>query len=194
MSKWFQPQVLEGQFVRLEPLEKRHYSLILESLEPDIFTYMNLDPLRNPESLKNGTVLDEISLIRIPLITINLSDGNVAGSSSFYVIREDSQTIEVGGTWVKKAYQGTKVNTEAKYLMFKHGFEVWKTIRIQIRTHNKNEQSKRSIEKLGLVKEGVIRNESVFHDGSYRDTALYSVINSEWAETKSLLEQQLYSS
>ena len=100
----------------------------------------------------------------------------------------------MGGTWVRKQYQGTHVNTEAKYLMFKHAFEVWQTIRVQIRTHDKNERSKRAIEKLGAVKEGVVRNESIFHDGSYRDTALYSVIDSEWSAVRTSLERRLYGS
>jgi len=76
--------------------------------------------------------------------------------------------------------------------MFKHAFELWKTIRVRIRTHDANEQSKKSIEKLGLFKEGVIRNESIFHDGSYRDTAMYSVIDSEWSDVKEFLEKRLY--
>lgn len=191
-SDWFKPQTLVGKYVRLEPLEEGHYKVILAGLEPHIFTYMNLDPLRDEQALKAGTVLKKIRPIRIPLITYSLEDNSFAGSTSFYLIREDSRTIEVGGTWVKKAYHGTPVNTEAKYLMFKHAFEIWKTIRVRIRTHNLNEQSKKSIEKLGLVKEGVIRNESIFHDGSYRDTALYSVIESEWEDVKAQLEKRLY--
>jgi N-acetyltransferase len=192
---WFESQTLEGQYVRLEPLEPRHYPFILDALEPDIFTYMNLDPLRNPKALTERTVLEQISKTsskRLPFITYNLANNQIAGSTSFYLVREDSRTIEIGGTWVKKKYQGTHVNTEAKYLMFQHAFEIWKTVRVQIRTHNLNEQSKRSLEKLGAVKEGIIRHESLFHDGTYRDTALYSVIDSEWLGIKSLLEQRLY--
>lgn len=192
-KSWFQPQTLVGKYVRLEPLEEKHYEDILAGLEPEIFTYMNLDPLRDEEALKAKTVLEKIRPIRIPLITYNLEDNSFAGSTSFYMIREDSRTIEVGGTWVRKSYQGTHINTEAKYLMFKHAFEVWKTIRVRIRTHNGNEQSKVAIEKLGLVKEGIIRNESIFHDGSYRDTAMYSVIESEWLTVKALLEKRLFS-
>lgn len=192
MASWFQAQTLTGQFVRLEPLTPAHYPLILAGLEPEAFTYMNPDPLRSPEALAAGTVLADIKRTRLAFVTINLADGRLAGSTSFYLLREDSRTVEIGGTWVKRAYQGSCVNTEAKYLMFKHAFEVWQTIRVQIRTHDKNVQSKRALGKLGLVKEGVIRNESIFKDGNYRDTALYSVIKSEWAETKGRLEHHLY--
>ena len=153
---------------------------------------MNPDPLRNPDALKAGDALEQLKPTRLAFVIINLADGNLAGSTSFYLIREDSRTVEIGGTWVKKAYQGTSVNTEAKYLLFKHAFETWQTIRVQIRTHDKNVQSKRSLEKLGLVKEGVIRNESVFKDGNYRDTALYSVIEEEWVGVKRGLEQRLH--
>ena len=192
MSHWFSPSMLEGKFVRLEPLAVHHYPLLLEALEPDTFTYMNLDPLRDAKSLASKTVQKDINPNRLPLVTVNLTDGRVAGSTSFYLIREDAPAVEIGGTWVKKAYQGTKVNTEAKYLMFEHAFEVWKAIRVQIRTHDRNEQSKRATEKLGAVKEGVIRNESIFHDGSYRNTAMYSVIDSEWEEVKAALRGRLY--
>jgi len=132
--------------------------------------------------------------MRMPFVTVSKQDEKVIGSTSFYLLSEASRTVEIGGTWLKKAYQGKNINTEAKYLMFKHAFETWHCIRVRIRTHDKNEQSKRAIEKLGAYKEGVIRNESIFKDGSYRNTALYSVINSEWQDVKDSLKQRLYSS
>ena len=160
MDSWFQPQTLQGRFVRLEPLTPVHYPQLLAGLEPDIFTYMNPDPLRNPDSLKAGNI--SVKPTRLLFVIINLADGNLAGFTSLYLVREDSRTAEIGGTWVKKAYQGTKVNLESKYLLFKHAFETWQTIRVQIRTHDENVQSKRALGKLGLLKEGIIRNESIF--------------------------------
>lgn len=71
VDTWFQSQSLQGEYIRLEPLETKHYPLVLEALEPAIFTYMNLDPLRNSESLKAGTVLEEIEPSRLPFVTFN---------------------------------------------------------------------------------------------------------------------------
>lgn len=191
MPERFASQVLTGQHVRLEPLEARHFPLLLVALEPDIFTYMNPDPLRDPEILKKGVLPESLNPSRRPFVTFDIADGELAGSSSLYLVRPESRTFEIGGTWVKKVYQGTQVNTEAKYLMLRYAFEVWQAIRVQIRTHDKNERSKRATEKLGLVKEGVIRNESIFRDGRYRDTAIYSVIRAEWPEVKARLEEKI---
>lgn len=186
----FRTVQLRGSYVRLEPLTTHHYLTILNGLEPDIFTYMNLDPLRDAEALQSG-VLD-LKSTRRSFGTFAEPSGDFAGSTSLYLVNETSRTFEIGGTWVRKAYQGTQVNTEAKYLMFEYAFEVWRAIRVQIRTHNLNVQSKRAIDKLGITYEGVVRSESVFHNGTLRDTALYSVIASEWLPLKEKLRGDLY--
>lgn len=179
--------LLQGNFVRLEPLEPHHYPILLEGLEPDIFTYMKPDALRDSDKLRAGN----ITLPETRKAYVLLSEGQFAGSTSLYVLQAE-RTFEIGNTWVKKAFQGTKVNTEAKYLLFKHLFEDCHAIRVEIRTHDAKMRSKRAIEKLGLVQEGVIRSESVFKDGTPRDTALYSAIASEWPGLKAALFDRLY--
>lgn len=179
---------LQGNYVHLERLAPHHYPVILAGLEPDIFTYMNPDVLRDSEALRSGA----ISLPEARKAFALVSGAYFAGSTSFYVLSEANRTFEIGNTWVKKVYQGTKVNTEAKYLLLEYLFESCHAIRVQIRTHNANACSKRAIEKLGLIQEGVIRNESIFKDGSLRDTALYSAITSEWPGQKVALRSNLY--
>ncbi len=76
-------------------------------------------------------------------------------------------------------------------MLLEHLFETRHAIRVQMRTHNANTQSKRAIQKLGFVLEGIIRNESIFSDGSLRDTALYSVVKDEWPQVKRLLQDRL---
>ncbi len=164
--------------------------MMLAGLEPDIFTYMNPDVLRDPEALRSGA----ITLPEAHKAFALVSGTYFAGSTSFYVLSGDSRTFEIGNTWVKRAFQGTKVNAEAKYLLLEYLFETCHAIRVQIRTHNANARSKRAIKKLGLVQEGVIRNESIFKDGSLRDTAIYSAITSEWPGLKVALRSHLYGS
>lgn len=191
MSDKFRHELLQGKYVRLEPLLPHHYRTILDGLEPDIFTYMNHDSVRSAEALKSGKL--ELKPTRKPFVTFAEPSGAFAGSTSLYVVNEASRTFEIGGTWVKKAFQGTKLNAEAKYLMFEYAFEAWRAIRVQIRTHNLNRRSKAAIEKLGITKEGVVRSESIFTDGTLRDTALYSVIEAEWPSVKAKLRRDLYS-
>lgn len=179
---------LQGNYVRLEPLTPARYPLILAGLEPDIFSYMNPDPLRDPEALRSGSIT--LPEARKPFVIV--AGEHVAGSTSVYVINESSRTFEIGGTWVKRAFQGTKVNAEAKYLLLGYLFETCSAIRVQLRTHNANVQSKRATEKLGLTHEGVIRSESIFKDGGLRDTALYSAIAAEWPVLKASLRCKLY--
>lgn len=176
--------------MRLEPLTLAHYPVLLAGLEPDLFLYMYPHPLRDAGALKDGSAKPRVN--QQVYVSFDQKSGSFAGSTSLYTLNSEAPTFEIGSTWVKKAFQGTKLNLESKYLLLRHCFADLSAIRVQIRTHNANLRSKRAIEKLGLTLEGIVRHEGVMPDGSIRDTALYSAINSEWPALQRGLEQQLY--
>jgi RimJ/RimL family protein N-acetyltransferase len=99
--------------------------------------------------------------------------------------------IEIGGTWLSKLAQRTSVNTEAKLLLMTHAFDTWGVQRVAICTDERNEQSRRAIERIGGVFEGVLRSDRPSwvpsEKGLLRNTAVYSVVSAEWPRVKSRL-------
>ncbi len=106
-------------------------------------------------------------------------------------VRPAHRGLEIGYTWIARAYQGTRVNPECKYLLLRHAFEKLGAIRVQLKTDGRNLQSQHAIEKLGAVKEGVLRKHLILPDGYVRDTVMYSITDSEWPHVKSRLEARL---
>ncbi|MFM8320705.1 MAG: GNAT family N-acetyltransferase, partial [Chloroflexota bacterium] len=114
--------------------------------------------------------------------------GLALGCTRYLDIRPAHRGVEIGGTWYGAAYQRTGVNTEAKYLLLQHAFETWGCVRVQLKTDLRNQRSQRAIERLGAVREGVIRNHMVLPDGSLRHSVIYSILDSEWPAVKLRLE------
>lgn len=99
--------------------------------------------------------------------------------------------VEIGGTWLASSARRTVVNTEAKYLMLVHAFEVWRVHRVRLRTDVRNEVSRRAIERIGARFEGVLRADRPGADGTVRDSALFSVVAAEWPGVRAQLEERL---
>ena len=106
-------------------------------------------------------------------------------------IRPQDRALEIGFTWIGKPYQRTPVNPECKYLLFRHAFDDQQAVRVQLKTDLRNVQSQRAIEKLGAVREGVLRKHMIRPDGYMRDTVMYSVTADEWPEVRARLEKRL---
>ena len=99
--------------------------------------------------------------------------------------------MEIGGTWYGAAYRGTLVNTECKYLLLRHAFEVWGCLRVQFKTDLLNERSQRAIERLGAMREGVLRQHLILTDGRVRSSVFYSLLDTEWPAVRARLEARL---
>jgi ribosomal-protein-alanine N-acetyltransferase len=106
-------------------------------------------------------------------------------------IRPEHRGLEIGFTWIGKPYHGTQVNPECKYLLLRHAFDDQQAIRVQLKTDLRNLQSQRAIEKLGAVREGVLRKQMIRPDGYLRDTVMYSVTAEEWPGVRARLEERL---
>jgi RimJ/RimL family protein N-acetyltransferase len=118
-------------------------------------------------------------------------DDRVVGATRYMNIAPHHRGLEIGGTWYGVEFQGTVVNPEAKYLLMRHAFETLAVIRVQLKTDLRNERSQHAIEKLGAVKEGILRNHMVLPDGQIRSSVMYSIIDSEWPEVKRRLVKRL---
>jgi N-acetyltransferase len=126
-----------------------------------------------------------------PFVVLRLRDGQVIGSTRYLDVQEDDRTVEIGWTWYSPDAWGGVVNPEAKYLLMRHAFEDWHAIRVALKTDIKNLHSQAAIKKLGARYEGTLRNQRIRPDGSYRDTVIFSVIESEWPGVKARLEERI---
>jgi RimJ/RimL family protein N-acetyltransferase len=106
-------------------------------------------------------------------------------------IRPQDHALEIGGTWYAPSYQRTAVNTESKFLLLTHAFEVIGCIRVQFKTDSRNLRSQQALERIGAVREGILRSHIVLPDGYIRDSVYYSIIASEWPQVKANLINKL---
>ncbi|PEY56775.1 GNAT family N-acetyltransferase [Bacillus cereus] len=127
----------------------------------------------------------------LPFVVIDQKTNEIVGSTRLYSISNDNKTVELGQTWYHPSVHRTSINTECKYMLLQYAFEELQMLRVQIKTDLRNEKAQRAIERLGAVKEGVLRNERKLPHGYIRDAVVYSIIASEWPVIKEQLLQKL---
>lgn len=187
------PVRLEGPTIALEPLSPEHAPGLWPKAEPDIFRH-TLEWPRNPtleafEDWVHYCLTRPDSLI---LAMVLKETGEPVGMTGYLEIRPEHRALEIGRTWIGRAFQGTRVNPESKYLLLRHAFEKLEAVRVQFKTDLNNEHSRRAIEKLGAKREGVLRRYQTRANGTARDTVMYSLIAEEWPEVKAGLEGRLW--
>ena len=194
-TPWVSPVILQGKHVRLEPLNESHIPGLTEiGAGQDFWNFMLYGDMKTEDDMRNW-VLDIMGRGQrgtdLPFAVIYLESGQVAGATRYLNIVPHDRGLEVGGTWYGLDFQRTVVNTECKYLLFTHAFEVLKCIRLQIKTDSRNVRSQKAIERLGAKKEGVLRNHMILPDGYIRHSVFYSILDTEWPEVKINLEKMM---
>jgi RimJ/RimL family protein N-acetyltransferase len=195
MTNWIQPVTLQGNHVRLEPMEEQHIAGLTEiGAGRDFWNFMLYGDIKTEADMRRW-VLDILERGKkgtdLPFVPIHLDSGRVAGATRYLNIMPNDRGLEIGGTWYGLDFQRTAVNTECKYLLLKHAFEDLKCIRVQLKTDSLNERSQKAIERIGAKKEGVLRNHMILPDGRQRHSVFYSIIDTEWVDVKSRLEGML---
>lgn len=189
------PVVLVGKHVRLEPMSEDHTAALAQIGVGQPFWHFMLYGEMNTEEDMRNWVRD--ILIRaqrgtdLPFVAIDIPSGRVAGATRYLNIMPKDRGLEIGGTWYGPEFQRTYVNTECKYLLLRHAFETLGCIRVQLKTDLRNERSQRAIERIGAVKEGILRNHMILPDGHYRHSVFYSILDTEWPAVKKKLEEML---
>ncbi len=117
--------------------------------------------------------------------------GELVGSTRYCAISTDDKNLEIGFTFITPKYQRSHVNTHAKYCLLKHAFEQLGAIRVQFKAHEENTKSRNAIARLGATFEGILRHHRILPDGSFRNTAIFSVINDQWQDVKIQLSAKL---
>jgi N-acetyltransferase len=189
------PVTLTGRHVRLEPLCRDHAEQLWpHANEPEIWSFMPYGPIDSPERVQ--WLVDEMLRRQaagndLPFVQIDPITQTAIGMTRYMTIERANKSLEIGGTWLGKSYRRTPINTEAKYLLMQHAFEVLGAVRVQLRTDVRNERSQKAIERIGAVREGVIRKHKIMPDGHVRSSVFYSVLSEEWAGVKKRLEAML---
>ena len=202
------PVVLEGRHVRLEPLELGHAGALLAVAGGPRETYgFTTVPADEPAMLRyiETALRDQEAGRTLPFATAARATGRVVGSTRFGNIEfwpwppgnpnqrgEDRpDAVEIGWTWLGAAAQRTAVNTEAKLLMLTHAFEEWRVHRVSLMTDSRNERSRNAILRLGARFDGILRAQRPASDGGIRDTAAFSILESEWPMIRRQLQSRL---
>ena len=127
----------------------------------------------------------------MPFVIVLKDSGEVIGSTRFWKIDPLNRKLEIGSSWISARWQKSFVNTEAKYLMLRHAFEVLECVRVQFTTDENNQKSRNAILRLGAQQEGIVRHERIMPDGRKRNSVRFSIIDDEWPQVRQVLEQKL---
>ena len=188
------PVTLTGKHIRLEPMRPAHALALLEAgRAAEIWEWMPSRPLDPAvmEGWLQTAMQAEATGREYPFVVIHVATGRLVGSTRYLEVHENDRNVEIGWTWYAPDTWGGVVNPEAKYLLMRHAFEDWGAIRVALKTDIRNLHSQAAIKKLGAKYEGMLRNQRIRPDGSYRDTVIFSVIESEWPAVKARLEARL---
>jgi N-acetyltransferase len=190
------PVTLEGSTVRLEPIRREHaeifWEIAKESLD-DIFQWIpyRVKTREDFQRLVEKIFEEQERGESVAFATVDRRSGQVIGSTRFMNIDRANRRVEIGSTWIIPAWQRTGVNTEAKYLMLRHAFEVWNCFRVELKTDALNLKSRNAILRIGAKEEGTLRRHVLTWTGRVRDSVYFSILDSEWPSVKTTLEQKL---
>jgi RimJ/RimL family protein N-acetyltransferase len=194
MSFWINDLQLKGQLVELIPLVKQHTNAISLAVQDGELWKLWYTGVPSPETV-NTYVQNALESKKtqgwLAFVVKDLKTQKIIGSTRYCNVDNNHKRLEIGYTWYSKSTQRTGVNTETKYLLLKHAFEQLNAIAVEFRTHWFNHQSRSAITRLGAKQDGVLRNHQKMADGSFRDTVVYSIIESEWLSVKKHLQYKM---
>jgi RimJ/RimL family protein N-acetyltransferase len=202
MGHRLEGSVLEGALVRLEPLDRRHALDLVVAAEEDRSSYgFTWVPRAGEVEQYIAAQLTRAATGALaPFAQVAMSSGRAVGATAYWDPRvwpgEDRlYAVEVGFTWLAASAQGTGINLASKLLLFRNAFEHWGVARVDLKTDARNSRSRAAIERAGARFEGVLRNWSRSwapgEEGRLRDSAMYSIIATEWPDCRRRLEERL---
>ncbi len=190
-----QPVTLSGRHVRLEPLAYAHVpDLAAGGTDPGIWQYIPYQPVHTEADMRawvEDLLARQAKGTDLPFAVVDQAANHAIGATRYLDIQRPNRAVEIGGTWYAPAYQRTAANTEAKLLLLTHAFESLGCIRVQLKTDERNLRSQRAIERIGAIKEGILRHNLIMPDGHRRSSVYYSILESEWPGVKEKLLARL---
>ncbi len=190
----FNPQVttLSTNKVTLRPLTLEHLDDFYRAgAFPEVWRWSLPDKCTSKATTQNWLNYSQVMADKgehVPFAIFDNESGELVGSTRYCSIKPEDRNVEIGFTFITPKYQRSYINTHAKYCLLKHAFEELGAIRVEFKTHEKNDKSRNAIVRLGATFEGILRHQRILSDGTFRNTAIFSIIDSEWPVIKSRLE------
>jgi len=188
------PVTLEGSVVRLEPLAMHHLpGLCAVGLDPSLWaiTTNRMHTADDMRAYVETALTMRSEGTALPFATVERATGTVIGSTRFGNADHAHRRVEIGWTWIAPPWQRSAVNTEAKWLMLRHAFEVMGCRRVELKTNAINARSRAAILRIGATEEGTLRQHMIQPDGSSRDSVYFSIIDGEWPAVQERLLKRL---
>lgn len=188
-----EPLTLEGRRLRLEPLSAAHLDELTALVDPEIWRWytIRVESEAQFRAFMESILTDQSLGKTLAFAIRDKATGELVGSSRYMNLDPANRRLEIGSTWYAPKWQRTFVNTESKYLMLAHSFEVLSCIGVQFQTDVLNERSRRAIERLGAKLDGILRAQRIRFDGRVRDSAFYSITAAEWPDVRGRLLRSL---
>ncbi len=179
--------------MRLEPLRLEHAAALASICEPAVFEFLS-QVMRTEEEVRAyiAAALEAAGRgTEQPFFIRERETGATLGTTRYMTISRQDRNLEIGHTWLGRRAWRTRVNTECKFLLLRHAFEELQVMRVQLKTDARNMRSRAAIERIGGKFEGILRNHMLVRGGVVRDSAYFSILDTEWPEVKARLEERL---
>ena len=190
---WIDPVHMSAHHARLVPLEIGHQEGLIDAARDGDLWQLWYTAVPSPEGMA-AEIQRRLQLqaagSMVPF-TVMDRQGRIVGMTSYMNIDAGNRRLEIGSTWYAQSTQRSALNTECKRMLLAHAFEELDCIAVEFRTHRLNTQSRRAIERLGAQLDGVLRAHQIGHNGTLRDTAVYSIVATEWPVVRTHLDFQL---
>jgi len=196
-KRMFKPisTTLSTNKVTLRPLTMEHLAdFFTAGSYPEIWTWSLPDKCTSitaTEDWLNYSLEMEEQGEHVPFAIFDNTSGKFVGSTRFCSINREDKGLEIGFTFITPDFQRSYINTHAKYCLLKHAFEDHGAIRVEFKAHEENKKSRNAIARLGAKFEGILRNQRILSDGSYRNTAIFSILACEWPTIKQRLQEKM---
>jgi len=189
------PIMLSTDKVTLRPLTTEHLAAFYRAGSfPEIWRWSLPDKCTSIETTTAWLEYSQTMTNKgehVPFAIFDNASGELVGSTRYCSIKREDRNIEIGFTFITPKFQRSHINTHTKYCLLKHAFEDLNAIRVEFKTHVDNTKSRNAIGRLGAQFEGILRNQRILSDGSFRNTAIFSIIDVEWSNIKNKLAAKM---
>lgn len=188
--------ILENKRVKLTPLKTEDYSHLVQfaNTEPELWKYslLQADSAEKMKIYIDKALEGRKNKNTYAFTVFDKETNQYAGSTRFYDIQLESAALQLGFTWYGKAFQGTGLNQNCKYVLLEFTFEVLKMERVEFRADNDNQRSIHAMKSIGCVEEGILRSNTYRTNGTRRDSIVLSILKDEWEKTvKAKLKEKI---
>ncbi|MBC3846196.1 GNAT family N-acetyltransferase [Winogradskyella echinorum] len=181
---------LENNRVKLTLLNLSNYAHLGQIAQEKDLIYYSPSDISDPEKLRayvQIAIEGYDNKTTLPFIIYDKEKQAYAGATRFGLINWKNKVLHIGWTWIGHHFQGTGLNANMKFLMLQYAFETLAFEKVEFRIDERNNKSRRAVEKLGATLEGILRKDTLMNDGFRRSTCCYGILKDEWAEIKKSL-------